>query len=162
MAALPGALRAYCVGNDKSWPGYTPDYYSVAQEYRRSAFVVQAHVLDEHWIGDDGKPKTLQPPFHAGARRPWGFDPYLGAFYRVRIDRVFRGRPPATLRLYSEKSTARFWLRPGSDMVAFVMPETFEAPVGRQWTLDTCGNLALLPKARGLIRQINAVRRKSP
>ena len=162
MTSVPGGLHAYCIGNDKSWPGYSPDYYSVAREYRRSDFVVQAHVLNEIWIGEDGKPKPLRPPFQNGARRPWGFDPYLGAFYTVRIDKVFRGKPPATLRLFSENSTARFLLTPGSDIVAFVSPEKFDAPIGRQWTLDTCGNLALLSGGRAVIRQINAARRKSP
>jgi hypothetical protein len=70
MAGLPGAARAYCIAGDKSWPGYRPDYYSVEQEYRRSAFVIEARVLREEWVGEDGKPGRLRPPFQDGRRRP--------------------------------------------------------------------------------------------
>jgi len=160
MAGLPTTLHAYCVGYDKSWSGYRPDFYSVAQEFRRSDFVVEARVLRESWIGDDGKPKRLQPPFQDGASRPWGFDPYMGAFYTVQVTKSFKGHPPHTIRLFSENSTARFWLSKGGKLVAFVSREKFDPPIGWQWTIDTCGNSKESPYPRRMIRRILAARRK--
>ena len=85
----------------------------------------------------------------------------MGVFYTVRVDKALKGKPPPTIRLFSENSTARFWLKPGTTIVAFVSKSRFDAPIGTQWTLDTCGNYALLPKGQALIRRINAARRKT-
>jgi hypothetical protein len=112
---------------------------------------VKAKVLKETWIGEDGKPKPLKPPFQDGQPRPWGFDPYMGAFYDLRVETIFKGNPPSTLRVFSENSTARFWLLPGEEILAFVSTGAFDPPVGRQLTLDTCGNFAFFPRAQRLI-----------
>jgi len=149
--ALPSAAAAYCAGWDKTQPNYDPRYYSVDHELRRSQYVVKAKVLKETWIGEDGKRKPLQPPFQNGGPRPWGFDPYLGAFYELRVETVFKGKPPPTLRVFSENTEARFWLLPGEQILAFVSPGTFDAPVGKQLTLHTCGNFGFFPKAQRLI-----------
>jgi hypothetical protein len=161
MTGLAAAANAYCAGYDQHWSGYEPHYYSVAHEYHRSDFVVKARVLTETWIGENGKPRPLKPPFQNGSSRPWGFDPYLGAFYTVRVDQSLKGTPPATIKLFSENSTARFWLVPGSEILAFVSTERFDKPIGRQWTLDTCGNFATFPKARAILGAVVA-QRKSP
>jgi len=160
LAALPDTAQAFCIGYDKSWSGYRPDYYSVAQEYRRSDFVIEARVIRENWIGEDGKPKALRRPFQNGGPRPWGFDPYMGAFYTLRVERTFKGGPPPTLRLFSENSTARFWLFPGGKLLAFVSKSRFDPPIGQQWTIDTCGNSRQPPYSHSLIRRIHAAERQ--
>lgn len=81
LAAHPSQAFAYCIGWDKSLPHYDPHYYSVSHEFRRSRWVFKAKVLKETWVDEDGKEKPLQPPFQNGSPRPWGFDPYAGAYY---------------------------------------------------------------------------------
>jgi len=151
LGTLSTGAAAYCPGWDKTQPDYDPRYYSVDHELRRSEFVVKAKVLKETWIGEDGKEKLLKPPFQSGEPRPWGFDPYMGAFYDLRVETVFKGKPPLTFRIFSENSTARFWLLPGEEILAFVSSERFDPPVAKQLTLDTCGNFSRYPKAQRLI-----------
>lgn len=151
LGALPSSALAYCVGWDQTLPKYDPLYYSVEHEFGRSQYVVKAKVLRETWIGENGKVKPLQPPFQNGASRPWGFDSYAGAFYDLQVETVFKGRPPLKLRVFSENSTARFWLDKGREILAFVSSEMFDKPIGKQFTLDTCGNVSLFPKAKGIM-----------
>lgn len=148
VGSMPSAALAYCVGWDKTRPSYDPHYYSVNHEFRRSKWVVEAKVLKETWIGEDGKEKALQPPFQNGSLRPWGFDPYAGAFYDLRVERAFKGNPPLTFRVFSENATDRYWLNKNQKILAFVSTEVFEAPIGKQLTLDTCGNFRSFPKAK--------------
>jgi hypothetical protein len=86
----------------------------------------------------------------------------MGAFYTLHVGRVFKGNPPPTIRLFSENSTARFWLFPGDRLVAFVSKDRFDPPIGRQWTIDTCGNSREARNERSLVRRILAATRKRP
>jgi len=140
LAGGPTLARAYCVGADKTLPNFDPAYYSVSHEFERSRYVIEGRVLREVWIGDDGKPRPLKPPFQAGHSRPWGFDPYMGAYYDVQVTKIFRGRPTAVVRLFSQNSTARFWLDVGQAYVMFVSDGDFDGPIGKSLTIDTCGN----------------------
>lgn len=154
LGAFPSDGHAYCVGWDKTLPNYDPQYYSVSHELRRSEWVVKAKVIKETWIGDDGKEKPLQPPFQNGAPRPWGFDPYAGAFYDLQVEQAFKGTPPPTIRVFSENATNRFWLKEGQEILAFVSEEAFEEPIGKQFTLDTCGNFRTYPKAKEIVAAV--------
>src|SRR4051812_4380573 len=100
--ATPGAARAYCVGWDKTLPNYDAHYYSVPHEFRRAKYVVKAKVVGETWVGEDGNAKSLQPPFQNNGPMPWGFDPYSGAYYRLRVEGTFKGKPPSYLTIFSE------------------------------------------------------------
>lgn len=153
-------VHAYCIGADPSLPGYNPKHYTVPFEYRRALFVVTARVTKETWLGFDGKPKPLKPPFQNGAIRPWGFDPYMGAFYDVKVLHVFKGRPSSRLRLFSENSTGRFWLFVGKEYLLFVTRDTFDKPVDSQLTIDNCGNSALLPKGDKTLRQVERIAKR--
>lgn len=146
--------NAYCVGWDKSLPNYDPKYYSVSHEFKRAKYVIEAKAIRETWLGEDGKPKSLQPPFQFGEPRPWGFDPYMGAYYDVEVFHDFKGHPSRHLRLFSENSTARFWLNIGKEYVLFVTTNTFDLPVGQQLTIDTCGNSKSLQQARNVLQAV--------
>ena len=157
--AAPNAARAYCVGWDKTLPNYDPHYYSVSHEFQRAKYVVKAKVVREIWVGEDGKAKSLHPPFQNGGPKPWGFDPYAGAYYRLQGETTFKGKPPPQLTIFSENTTARFWFDVGSEQVLFVTDETFDAPIGKRLTMDTCGNSKPLPKATSLLRDLGQLAR---
>ncbi len=161
LGTLPMSASAYCAGGDPTLPNYDPRYYSIDQEFRRSQYVIRAKVIRETWIGEDGNIKALQPPFQQSGHRPWGLDPYMGAFYDLRVETIYKGKPPAILRVFSENSTARFWLEEGVEILAFVSSERFDRPIGRQFTLDTCGNFSIFPKANRTIAAVLTAARKS-
>ncbi len=152
ILVMPVIALAYCPGSDSSLPGYDPDYYSVSKELARSQYVVVGRVVSETWLGDDGKPKPLQPPFQSGSPRPWGFDPYAGAVYEIKVLRVIKGRPGPKVALFSENSTARFWLEIGGEYLLFISEETFDDPIGRRLTIDTCGNSATVAAAKEVLK----------
>ena len=149
--------RASCIGWDKSRPDYDSHYYSISHEFHRAKFVIEARAIRETWLGEDGKAKPLKPPFQFGGARPWGFDPYMGVYYDVEVLKAFKGNPGARLRLFSENSTARFWLADGKAYLIFVTEEPFEQPIGRKLTIDNCGNSAALRTARSALRKVESL-----
>jgi hypothetical protein len=117
--------------------------------------VVEAKVATETWIADDGKPKPLAPPYGPGSKRPWGLKaPYIGAWYELEVLRSFKGNAPHHLRLFSENSTARFWLDKGRRYFLFVGEERFDPPIGWAATIDTCGNSKSVDGTGGLLRTL--------
>ena len=72
----------------------------------------------------------------------------------AKITRSFKGAAPSELRLFSENSTARFWLDVGSDVVLFITEERFEEPIGTHLTVDTCGNSALSDKSEPMLSKL--------
>ena len=152
ICVMPVMALAYCPGLDPSLPGYDPGYYSVQKELARSRYVIVGRVVAETWLGDDGKPKPLHPPFQGGGARPWGLDPYAGAVYEIKVLRVIKGRPGPKLALFSENSTARFSLDIGGEYLLFVSEGTFDDPIGRRLTIDTCGNSAPLASAKEVLK----------
>ena len=91
-----------------------------------------------------------------GAPRPLGFDPYLGAYYEVQIREAFKGAPPSLLRVFSENTTARFWLKAGSTYLLFIDEGTFDM-IGNQLTLDSCGNSANIANAHKALREVRTL-----
>ena len=152
--ALPKMVGAYCPGTDPEFPNHSPNYYTARQELARSQYVVVGKVLTETWLGEDGNPKPLEPPFQNNNPRPWGFDPYSGAEYGIKVVKTLKGKPGAQFTLFSENSTARFWLEIGAEYLFFVTEEVFDQPIGRRLTIDTCGKSAPLSKAQSTIKQI--------
>jgi hypothetical protein len=145
---------AFCIGSDKSPPNYDPDYYSIPHEFRHAKYVVEARVIEETWLGEDGKEKPLQPPFQNGGPRPWGFDSYMGAYYDIEVLRAFKGDPAQHLRLFSENSTARFSLDVGSEYLFFITEGEFDQPVDLMLTIDNCGNSSSLKKGQAALHAI--------
>lgn len=77
------------------------------------------------------------------------------------MERVFKGTPISTLRIFSENAEDRFWLNRGEEILAFVSSEQFEAPIGKQFTLDVCGNFGAFPKANSVMPAVlRAAKRK--
>ena len=154
MTLTPTEAHAYCVGDDQTHPA-VHYYYSVPKEFGRAKFVIEGVVTNERWIGDNGKPKRLSPPFSSN-NRPWGLAArYMGAWYDVQVTRTFKGKPPLRLRLFSENSTARFWLNKGQRYLLFVTEEAFDPPIGHALTADTCGNSAKVNHT--LLQQLQAL-----
>lgn len=85
----------------------------------------------------------------------WGFDPYSGALYDIRIIHVFKGKPTNRLQLFSENSSARFWLDVGSEYLFFVTE--FGQPIGPRLTIDTCGNSTAMARAKPVIQAISSL-----
>ena len=152
------ALRAeaYCIGWDKDWPGYKPDYYSVAEESQRAEFIVEVRSRKETWLGEEGKPAPLKPPFQNGAKRPWGFDPYVGAYYDVEVLRTYKGNPPRRLRLFSENSTARFHLWVGKTYLLFLTEASWPGD-NNLYTVDTCGNSGDLGRSGKVRKELRKI-----
>ena len=163
MAALsaPAMTQAYCVGWDRELPNHDPRYYSVSHEFRRAKYVVQVRITRETWLGEDGKEKPLEPPFQNGNPKPWGFDPYMGAYYDLEVLASFKGRPPHRVRIFSENSTARFWFDVGTKHLLFLTEETFDPPVSTALTVDTCGNSTPIKTAGRLLRRLHLLNEKS-
>jgi hypothetical protein len=154
----PIAVNAYCIGWDKSLPNYDPKYYSVPYELNRAKYVIAARAISETWIGEDGKEKPLKPPLQNGAAKPLGFDPYLGAYYDVQVQRAFKGSPPTRLRLFCENSTGRFSFEVGAEYLLFVTGDTFDV-VGRKLSVDNCGNSAPMPGAQTTLQLVEKLSR---
>lgn len=147
------AAAAYCPGSDESSPDYDPRFYSVSNEFARSEYVVVAQVTGITWLGEDGRPTTLRPPFMNGGDAPMGFDPYLGAYYDLAVTRALKGRPDGRLRLFSENTSSRFRLEPDGRYLLFIADDTFEM-IGAKSTIDACGNSAPLGSAQDVLRVV--------
>ena len=151
---MPRLAEGSCPGLDPFLPGYDPDYYSLSKELARSRNVLVGRVVAETWLGRDGKPKALQPPFQDGRPRPWGFDPYMGAVYEIEVLRVIKGQPGPQVTLFSENSTSRFWLDVGGEYLFFITEDTFDEPIGRRLTVDNCGNSASAADAEKVLERL--------
>lgn len=110
-------------------------------------------VARETWLGADGKPEPLEPPFQNGSPRPWGFDPY----FNIEAIKALKGEPPRQLRLFSENSTGRFWLDVGTRHVLFITEEKFDEPIGQSLTMDTPDNSIPILKAIKLLRALETL-----
>ncbi len=83
LLAAPGLASAFCEG------GY-PNI-ALAREVQESAFVIVGSLMSYRRVVDPEDPEG-----------------YAATLYRVRVDRVLRGRPPARLTIYNENTSARF------------------------------------------------------
>jgi hypothetical protein len=64
-----------------------------------------------------------------------------GWFYQLQIERIFRGKPPDNLQVYTEDSDIRFPLQKNQKYLLFAYRKR-----GRL-EIDSCGNSALLSEA---------------
>ena len=79
-----------------------------------------------------------------------------GWFYRLRVQRTFRGAPARSVVVYTENDNGRFPLKVGERYLLFVFR------VQGRLEVDGCGNSALLSEASAAINAIEAIRHAGP
>jgi hypothetical protein len=79
-----------------------------------------------------------------------------GWFYRIRVERTFRGTQARFVVVYTQNDNARFPLKVGERYLLFVYHVE-----GRR-EINGCGNSALLSEAGAVINAIEAIRRAGP
>ncbi len=143
---LAASANAYC----------PPDIdYSVRGEFSRAEIVAVFRVIAATWLNDDRKPAKLHGQLMLGSI-PGGFDPYLGAKYRVIPVHIFKGTTSAPLIIFSENTEARTPLRVGSRYVVFLERQTVSDEYRRVGDLmiDYCGNSSPLSRASPVIKEL--------
>lgn len=126
--------------------------YSLRGELAQARYVVAARVLSETWLDETGRPTRLHGHLTFGSM-PGGFDPYLGANYRVRVSRVFKGQPTRLLTIFSENSTARTPMAVGEDYLIFVF--NGHDDLGHAVLVSSnCGNSGVLRHRANEVRQL--------
>lgn len=144
-------------GSHPAWAYCSPDVdRSVAGEFRRSDIVALVRAESETWLDENRQPTKLKQPLAFGSL-PGGFDPYIGAYYSVRLVKAFKGNPPARFRIFSENTTARTPLRMGPTLLLFIsrtkIADEYRS-VG-DLVVDNCGNSALAAKASEKLRRVS-------
>jgi hypothetical protein len=129
--------------------------YSVPAEFRRSDVVAVVRAEAVNWLDENRKPTKLKPPLALGDI-PGGLDPYVGAYYSVRLERAYKGNPPSTFQIFSENTTARTPLVMGKSLLVFLTRAKQNDEFQRvgDLTVDSCGNSALAAKAPKTIRLV--------
>jgi len=141
-------------------PGWEPDMYSVAREFKRAKYVVLVRSLKETWLDENGKPTWPTPPYRAGGRMPLGMDPYLGAIYELEVTEVFKGAPARRLKVFSSNTTARTPLPVGGEYLLFMGEHDGPDEAGLTLYIDNCGNSSDLPTARATLQAVRVLARK--
>jgi hypothetical protein len=117
---------------------------SIRGEFRRSIWVGTVRVERVTWLGEDRRPAPLKPPLMLGSI-PGGFDPYLGAYYRVKSAQIFKGSVPRRFQIFSENTSARTPLAIGRSYLVFLYRVTRSDEYQRKGDLmiDYCGNSSI-------------------
>jgi hypothetical protein len=116
---------AACIANDPQAPAgitsVSPRSFSIDKEFQNSVFVLTAKVVS---VRDDFAP----------------FPP--AAFYRIARLKSFKGAPPATLTIRTERSSGGFYMDVGKTYLLFVAQE------GSNYVIDNCGYSDLFSKSK--------------
>lgn len=129
--------------------------YTVKGEFRRSDIVATARVESVSWLNEKRQPTKLAGPLALG-NMPGGFDPYIGAYYTVRLIKTYKGNPPHRFRIFSENTEARTPLRIGPSLLLFITRVTKSDEYARagDLTVDYCGNSLSASRANKALRLI--------
>jgi len=153
---LAGVFLLLLGANQPAWATcYPNEDYSVAAEFHRSDIVALVRATGVVWLDENREPTRLKRPLTFG-KMPGGFDPYIGAYYSVRLVRRFKGNPPSRFRIFSENTTARTPLRMGPTLLLFI----YRTRVADDYknvgdlVVDNCGNSAL---ASGVPNEVRLV-----
>jgi hypothetical protein len=121
----------------------------VRGEYDRADYVGVVRVGGVVWLDEQRRPTKLHGRLMLGAI-PGGFDPYIGADYRVTPERTFKGAPAKALIIFSENTEARTPLKVVSRYLVFLNRRTVGDEYDRVGDLmiDYCGNSVPLSDAR--------------
>lgn len=129
--------------------------YSVAGEFRRSDIVAVVRAEGVTWLDENRKPTKLKSPLALG-NIPGGFDPYIGAYYSVILERAYKGNPPPKFLIFSENTSARTPLVMGKPLLLFLT----RAKAGDEYvrvgdlTVDSCGNSVRADRAPKTVRLV--------
>ena len=107
-------------------------------EYFNSAFVVTATLTKTTPIPENS-------PTYPDAR-----------IYTLRVNRILRGKPPATVQVYEENSSGRAgfdWVR-GQEYLLFL---NYDENDHTLWELDGCGNSGPITRAATALSAIRAI-----
>lgn len=110
-----------------------PPHPRVSAEFFKSDAVFVGTVVSEHTQQDDG-----------------------GWFYRLRVQKIYRGPVRKSITVYTENSSGRFPLDVGRQYLLFAY--LFQGEL----TIDNCGNSALLSEAKDFIRQLEQLKNPGP
>lgn len=152
------AAFLFLVGGSHSASAYCPSEvdYSIGGEFRRTDIVAVVRAESVTWLDEQRRPTKLRKHLAFGST-PGGFDPYIGAYYSVRLVKAFKGNPPHRFRIFSENTTARTPLRMNENLLLFVSRSNVADEYRRvgDLTVDNCGNSALASKAARKIRLVS-------
>ncbi|HKQ09620.1 MAG TPA: hypothetical protein VJS85_00405 [Rhizomicrobium sp.] len=125
LLSMLSPADAACLANDPRSPGgitsVSPRFFSVDKEFQNSTFVLTAKVMS---VRDDFAP----------------FPP--AALYRVARLKSFKGAPPDTLTIRTERSSGGFYMDVGKTYLLFVVQE------GSDYVIDNCGYSDLVSKSK--------------
>jgi hypothetical protein len=145
VRTIIGALVLLVTGAEPAWAYCPPNLdYSISGEFRRADIVAIVRAEGVTWLDENRRPTRLRKPLTFG-NHPGGFDPYIGAYYTVRLVKGFKGHPPRTFRVFSENTTARTPLRMGPNLLVFLTRTRTGDEYHRVGDLkvDSCGNSSL-------------------
>jgi hypothetical protein len=129
--------------------------YSLRGEFHRSDIVALVRVQAVTWLDENRSPTKLKQPLGLG-NIPGGLDPYVGAYYSVKLVKAFKGNPHKRFRIFSENTTARTPLRIGPSLLVFLTRAKVADEYQRvgDLTVDSCGNSALAAKVPQRVRLV--------
>jgi len=129
MLAASWQAAAFCDGGYPNIP--------LSREVRESTFVIVGMLVSYRRVPDPEDPEG-----------------YAATLYRVHVDRVLRGRPPARLTIYNENTSGRF---PFEDPIGAGKGKRYLMLVRRGpdgYWVSACGHSGELGKRDGTIRAI--------
>jgi hypothetical protein len=110
-------------------------------------FAPQLRVSDEYFISDLVLTGTITAS--RNIVDPTDPDGMTGTFYTVQMDKVYRGKAPKSLRVYSENSTARFPMETHKPYLLFLTKDS-----DRHWVVDNCGNSGQVSLSSAAMKQL--------
>lgn len=115
---------------------------SVAEEYQQAEFVVIGRAMHERNIFSEADA-----------------DDYDWTVYDVEVLQAFKGKPPHTLHLLSENSSARFPMDGGKMYLLFITRMPMEEHEGDETLpadfVDNCGNSNVMDAASETLRTVS-------
>ena len=88
---------------------------------------------------------TVTATRHVGETKGY----YEGDFYTVKVQEVFRGTVPETIRVFTENTSGRFPMLVGAKYLLFVDRQPDD-----RFMVDNCGNSAVLPGGEATLEAV--------
>ena len=85
-----------------------------------------------------------------------------GNFYTIRVHEVSKGKPQASVEVYSENTSGRFPMDVGASYLVFASEQTFEGIDGPRLAINAAGNSGLLKDAGEALLVVHKLNKQSP